>query len=201
MRKFDQKREEIKKAGLKSFAAYGYYKTTLEDIANMLGLKKNSLYYYFENKDALFIEIIEDTIAAHMEQTKNIIQQKVPATEKLKLVTQFLTDFIRKQSLEYTITISSFLEISKVMRNSFPDFQQSQGSCYKSILDEGMANNEFKKIDAVQLSKDLSSIIPAIFSQHYINSDTRFVSEIDFDSITEEIDRLMSYIIDGIKSN
>ena len=46
MKKFQDKKEQIKKAGIKSFAAYGYNKTTLEDIAGILGMKKNSLYYY-----------------------------------------------------------------------------------------------------------------------------------------------------------
>jgi integrase len=58
MVKYDKKKEEIIEAGIKAFAVYGYYKTTLEDIAKMLGMKKNSLYYYFKNKEDLFREIL-----------------------------------------------------------------------------------------------------------------------------------------------
>lgn len=36
----------------------GFAKTTLDDIANAIGMKKSSLYYYYSNKDSLFDDIM-----------------------------------------------------------------------------------------------------------------------------------------------
>ncbi len=201
MKKFDQKREEIKKAGIRSFAAYGYYKTTLEDIAAMLGMKKNSLYYYFESKDALFLEIIQDTIASHTEKEKQILSETIPAAQKLlEFVTCFIT-FIKSITTDYAIKLASFIEINKVICNSFPEFTDHHKESIQAILDEGIANKEFKAHDSAQLAHDIAHLIPAIYNYHYMNSDVNFVSEIDFDPIAEEITRILHYITSGIRSD
>ncbi len=201
MKKFDQKRDEIKKAGIRSFAAYGYYKTTLEDIAAVLGMKKNSLYYYFENKDALFLEIIQDTIAAHTEREKKILSETIPATEKLlKFVSCFIS-FIKSNTTDYAVKLSSFMEINKVICNTFPEFTGHHQSNIQAILDEGTAKKEFKPHNSGQLARDIVQLIPAIFNYHYMNSDVTFVSEIDFEPIADEITRMMHYITDGIRTD
>lgn len=199
MKKFDQKREEIKQAGIKSFAAYGYYKTTLDDIAAMLGMKKNSLYYYFESKEALFLEIIQDTIARHQQRENDILAQALPAADKLQKLIHTLIEFIQANTLKYTIKISSYTEICKVIYNSFPEFKEKQQKSLQTILEEGVLNKEFKPHNSKQLAGDIAQFIPAIFNHHYINSEAKFVSEIDFKPIAEEIKRLMKYIIDGIR--
>lgn len=201
MKKFDQKRDEIKKAGIKSFSMFGFYKTTMDDIAKMLGMKKNSLYYYFENKEALFREIIEDNIAKHKQLTHQITQQKIPARDKLLNLVNCFIGYIQELSIEYAISLSSFIEIGKVIRKTFPDLEKNERSVFKKILKEGMANKEFKTIDPVLLSRDLAELIPAIVTHNYNYSDVEFVSEVDFDALTEEINRIISYIIDGIVLN
>jgi AcrR family transcriptional regulator len=198
MKKFDQKCEEIKKAGIKSFSKYGYSKTTMEDIAKMLGMKKNSLYYYFENKEALFREIVEDTIAIHVDLTHKIAEDTLPARDKLLSVIKCFIKYIQERTLEYAISVSSFIEIGKVIRKTFPDLEGNQRSVFKKILEEGIASKEFKPIDTGLLSRDLAELIPAIFTHNYNYSDAEFVSEVDFDALTEEINRIISYIIDGI---
>ena len=198
MTKFDQKREEIKKAGIKSFSKFGFYKTTMDDIAKMLGMKKNSLYYYFENKDALFREIIEDKIAEHMDITNKIAEKDIPAREKLLEATKCLIGYIRERMVEYAVTMTSFLEVGKVIRTNFPEFKENQGCVFLKILKEGVVNKEFKPSNMELLSKDLAELIPALFTQNYLNSNVEFVSEIDFDSLTQEINRIITYILDGI---
>lgn len=199
MKKFDEKKEMIKQAGIKSFAAYGYNKTTLEDIAGMLGMKKNSLYYYFESKDALFREIIEDEIASFIEHQKKILKEDLPAYKKLNRIIDTWIEFIHERTVKYTIRLSSYLEISKVIHNTFPDFPKRQRTIIHALLKEGIANKEFREHNARQLASDINDLIPAIFNNHYINSDAEFVYGVDFDRIAREIKRLVSYIIDGIK--
>lgn len=199
MKKFDEKKQKIKEAGIKSFAAFGYTKTTLEDIARILGMKKNSLYYYFESKDALFREIIDDEISTHLTNQKEIYNENLPCSKKLVQLIDCLIKFIREHTFKYTIRLSSYLEISRVIRKNFPDFQKRQRDLIHSLLKEGVAKGEFKKHNSKQLAKDINELIPAIFNSHYINSDAEFVHEVDFDTIAKEVKRIISYILEGIK--
>lgn len=198
--KFDKKRDQIKTAGIKSFAAYGYTKTTLEDIANMLGMKKNSLYYYFENKEALFRELIEDEIKDHIKHLDEIIAKNLPADEKLLEVVSSLSLFIRERTLKYTVKLGAFIELNRVIKNEFKDLHDNECKIIESILREGIESGIFIKHDTKILAKDIEYLAPAIFRSHYTDSYAEFVHEVDFNSISSMIERLIMYIINGIKN-
>lgn len=53
---FDTRREDIRVAATKVFAARGFATTTMRDIAGAAGILAGSLYYYFESKDQLLVE-------------------------------------------------------------------------------------------------------------------------------------------------
>jgi AcrR family transcriptional regulator len=52
-----QTREKILDVALELFVQYGYDKTSLRDIAERLGITKAALYYYFERKEDILMEL------------------------------------------------------------------------------------------------------------------------------------------------
>jgi AcrR family transcriptional regulator len=54
----DRKKNLILDVTKKLIVHYGYAKTTLDDIAGALGMKKSSLYYYYKNKEDIMYEVI-----------------------------------------------------------------------------------------------------------------------------------------------
>ncbi|QEH39848.1 TetR/AcrR family transcriptional regulator [Chitinophaga sp. XS-30] len=59
----DQKREVILEAALKRFSRYGLAKTTMGEIAGDLDMSKGSLYYYFPDKDRIYVAVIERIVS------------------------------------------------------------------------------------------------------------------------------------------
>ncbi|MEW9677629.1 TetR/AcrR family transcriptional regulator [Lentibacillus sp. L22] len=55
-----QNRDKILKAGLKLFSEKGYYDTTTNEIAKVAGVSIGSLYSYFNDKDAIFLSILDN---------------------------------------------------------------------------------------------------------------------------------------------
>ncbi len=199
MKKFDKKRDAIKQAGIKSFAAYGFYKTTLEDIAGMLGMKKNSLYYYFENKEALFTEIIEDTLSEFSAFFTTILNLDISASEKMIRITRYIPKLIQERIIKYSISLSSYFEINSVIRHTFPDFQERLKIIYEKVLKDGIAAQEFIKHDSKQLAADFCNWIPAVFNNNYLISESKFVSDVEFEAGEKEIDRLVRYLLNSIR--
>src|SRR5574342_1372672 len=50
--KRQRRRVEILRAALRAFRDKGYHATTLDDIAQQLGVRKTALYHYFPDKEA-----------------------------------------------------------------------------------------------------------------------------------------------------
>lgn len=57
-------KQRICDAALQHFVTYGYDGASLQQIAEMVGIRKASIYAHFENKDALFLSVLEDAIQA-----------------------------------------------------------------------------------------------------------------------------------------
>ena len=51
-------RQHIIKAAKSLFAKKGYSNTSMEEIADTIGVQKASLYYFFKNKEEIFLDII-----------------------------------------------------------------------------------------------------------------------------------------------
>ncbi|MGI2293397.1 TetR/AcrR family transcriptional regulator [Paenibacillus sp. GXUN7292] len=54
------KSDEIKEAALKYFTIHGYEGASLSQIADEVGMKKQSIYAHFKGKDDLFLQVLRD---------------------------------------------------------------------------------------------------------------------------------------------
>jgi len=57
-----QKRQEIVEVALLSFGQKGYAKTSIESIMRKVGIGKTAFYHYFENKEALFSTVLNESL-------------------------------------------------------------------------------------------------------------------------------------------
>jgi len=199
MDKFEEKKQQIKNAAIKMFGAYGYKKTTLEDITGTLGMKKNSLYYYYESKEALFYDIITCEVEDHIKLQNAVFDKNISAEKKINEIVNNLISFIKERTTRYSIRVKSYIEIAKVIRDSNPKFSHTECDLLGKIINQGIKNGEFKKHNAEELAEDLKMLIESIIVANYSLSDSEFVNEIDYDTISATIVRMVKYIIDGIK--
>jgi AcrR family transcriptional regulator len=54
----DAKIDVILKGAWDAFSKLGYHQTRLEDIAHAAGFSKTALYYYYENKEEIFMDLV-----------------------------------------------------------------------------------------------------------------------------------------------
>lgn len=54
----DKRKEEIIKVALNRFCHYGFSKTTMNEVAEDLHITKANLYYYYQDKTALIVDVI-----------------------------------------------------------------------------------------------------------------------------------------------
>ncbi|MBC1723478.1 TetR/AcrR family transcriptional regulator [Listeria seeligeri] len=68
------RKEEIKQAALELFATNGFEGTSLADIAGVVGLKKQSIYSHFKDKDDLFLSIMKDAKSTEIDYYRAHLQ-------------------------------------------------------------------------------------------------------------------------------
>ena len=78
-----KRRREILAAAQNIFDAHGYALTTMEAVAAEAGISKGSVYNYFENKHALFVQVFSQAIAGGEAATDLLLRQPLSAGRKL----------------------------------------------------------------------------------------------------------------------
>jgi AcrR family transcriptional regulator len=61
--KRERRRGEILRAALRAFRERGYHATTLDDIAEHLGVRKTALYHYFPDRESILFECHRESLA------------------------------------------------------------------------------------------------------------------------------------------
>ena len=57
-KKSTQKRQQLLAAALDVFSVYGFSGASLDEIAQIAEMHKSNIFYYYENKDALYVEVL-----------------------------------------------------------------------------------------------------------------------------------------------
>src|SRR3954471_17181618 len=93
---------EITDAAAKVFAKRGYHGASTQDIADTLGIRQASLYYYFESKDAALEAVCTRGHEDYALRAQRILRQKSSGAEKVaQLVFRHLAPMADR--LDYTL--------------------------------------------------------------------------------------------------
>lgn len=83
-RKARTRDSEVLETAIGVFARKGFAATSVQDLADELGMLKSSLYYYIESKESLLRRIFEDSHAGAMEVVRRVEAMDVPPLERIR---------------------------------------------------------------------------------------------------------------------
>src|SRR5829696_7055314 len=79
--------QEILDAALRTFAARGYRSTRLEDVAEVAGVTKGTIYHYFDSKDTLLCRAVDQVHERLFGQLEELLRdQRGPASARIRLL-------------------------------------------------------------------------------------------------------------------
>ncbi len=79
-----RKREAILRAATELFIAYGYKKTTIDDVAGAAGVAKGTVYLYYKTKAELFLHAIALQKQQYLQEMAPIFDPSRSAQERLR---------------------------------------------------------------------------------------------------------------------
>lgn len=82
--KYRRRYGEIIDAAAAVFAEKGYHGSSTKDIADRLGIRQGSLYYYFESKESALEEVCKKGVEGFVQRLEAILARDVPPEEMLR---------------------------------------------------------------------------------------------------------------------
>jgi TetR/AcrR family transcriptional regulator, cholesterol catabolism regulator len=138
------RRAEVIEASAQLFYSQGYDATSVQDIADALGLLKGSVYYYMDSKEDLLFEIIEQ---GHHQLTQ-LVQEVLELTdigpaEQLREFIRRHTRFVAENLVLLRIFFNDFRSLSAERRATVISERDHYDELVRGILIRGQEAGEF----------------------------------------------------------
>ncbi len=90
-------RKRLLDAALLEFREHGYAATSLQAIAKRAGLSKGAIYWSFNDKEDLFIALVEERLDEPARELMRLTENAPPEIETAPLVSQGVAEMVRNQ--------------------------------------------------------------------------------------------------------
>ena len=134
----------------KYFSKYGFYKTTMDEIAKNIHRAKGLLYYYFKSKEELFNEVLKQELSTIKSSLSSIVNSD---SDSLIILKEYILTRLRllHKAVNYHETLKAdFFEKYHFVKDVREDFDQFERSQLTLILKKGKKEGflDFKNINS-----------------------------------------------------
>ncbi len=141
------RRDAILRCATGLFDQRGYSNTSLDDIAQAVGVKREALYYYYRNRSEILLAIIKPQSAALIDGLDAIVAAPAASREKLQ---QAIDNHLRRfdrHCLEMTIGLrDGLLDASEPVQKSMKRIWKKYEGLWIRLVAEGQDSGEFDRI-------------------------------------------------------
>lgn len=138
------KRERTIEAAVEQFYERGYENTTLDAVAERMGVFKPFIYAHFDSKIELLAEICSRGIASSLEAIESIRELRQTPTEKLTLLGQRLVTAVLQSQKHIAIFMREEKNLAPDDYARISGMRREFDAKLRELLNEGVAAGEFK---------------------------------------------------------
>jgi TetR/AcrR family transcriptional regulator, cholesterol catabolism regulator len=138
-RQFKVTRERLVSIAGDLFAERGYRATTLDDVAEVLEVKKASIYYYIDSKNDLLCEIYDQILGRISEQVLPIADLDVPADERLRRMVNEHMGFVASERNLLAVVFQEESELPDERQAQFRAQKRRYEDGFEQVVQEGQA--------------------------------------------------------------
>ena len=153
------KRERILAAAVDLFYRQGYGHTTLEQVADMLGVTKPFIYAHFASKNELLVEICSRAIKLAHDSLTRALTQEGTASQRLKLVASDFMAAVLSHQAHAVIYSREEKELAQPDRDLINGLRREFDHRLVALIEEGVASGEFQVDDIRMAALAIGGII------------------------------------------
>jgi AcrR family transcriptional regulator len=185
----------IAQAAKAVFAERGYQGATLEEIAQRAGMSKATIYIYYENKDALFLQVVEELVHTAMTETAQTAESAKPPLEKLAGMVRGKITFYEREREFFRIYLNEKqgLEVAPKdpHKQALREMYLQGVEATARVLQEGIEAGELRPMDSRRLAFYLQEMISTVLVQRILGQANT--------SVDEDIEQVLDLFLHGAR--
>jgi AcrR family transcriptional regulator len=141
-----RRRAEILHAALRAFRSRGYHATTLDDIAQNLGVRNTALYYYFPDKQSILHECHREASAELdriVRKARTLLGARAQLQHVIREHVRVMTETLGGSPLAFEVTSFSPERQRELMKA-----RDAYERAVRRIIERGIRSGAFRKVDS-----------------------------------------------------
>ena len=190
--KQESKKDQIMKSALKLFSKHGYHETAVSKIADQAGVAKGTVYWYFDSKEKLFLEIIITGIESlNQKLEERVAKLNDNSIEKIKVFIELYLEFFKEGEDTAKIVQESSVSFDEYFHKEMVKQRQLAIDNLAEIIKEGKNNNKIKnEIDEQEVANLILGTLFGGYNPHVYQ----------LTDVEEKVDFISNIILNGIKT-
>jgi AcrR family transcriptional regulator len=140
---------ELVAAARRVFSERGFHNATMEEIAQIAGVAKGTIYLYYPSKQAAYWAAMEQGILGMLEATRQSMEAAGTVEAKIRTFIECKVSYCEQNRDFFKIYYSEFgqsLTHPARLRKQFRDLYVQQARILKGVLEEGIRNQEIRPV-------------------------------------------------------
>lgn len=176
---------QIIDAAARVFAQRGYHGASTQDIADCLGIRQASLYYYFRSKEAALEAVCARGVDGYVERAQAIARAPLGASSKLSELIRAHLEPMGDRPDYVRVFVSQRQHLPQASRRRIGARARAYEHIVRAVIEEGQAAGQFRcDFEASQLMRvvlgacNAATGWPGAESPNELQASTRLVTEL-----------------------
>ncbi len=139
----DESRQRILAAASDVFAAYGFEKASVREVAGRAGISVGGIYLYFRTKEELYTGLMRSQMDEFLDRIE-LLRTEIPLTALRKLIDLYMEIAVTKTRMLSTSIKEYDLEFKRPIRDVF---FRAQHRIIAAVLKRGMRDGSLRPMD------------------------------------------------------
>jgi AcrR family transcriptional regulator len=140
-------RNEILEVTAQLFRKKGFTGTSMQDIANEVGILKGSIYYYFNSKNEIFQEVLDNGINPALKKAEMIVAEKLTPKEKFRKLIHYHMDYIMDHNFSLVIFFQEREKLPATEMEKYLEKRDRYENFFREVFKEGIEQGEFPELN------------------------------------------------------
>jgi AcrR family transcriptional regulator len=140
---------EIYENAIRLFAERGFAGTSLQDIADALGITRPALYYYVKSKDELLAKLAADVAGGSAAQIAELAARPdLDAVGKLREIARLNVLRVASQPERFRLLIRSEADLPPELSDAYDASRRAVLRAVTGVIEDGIRAGRFRPVDA-----------------------------------------------------